>query len=451
VTFHVKEAGAWRTVSQPKLKLSGAWRDASVMLTKVDGVWRETWPGNPSASPKIVGVSYRGATQSVPEPAKSNGGGSFPAGAPRYWIIGDKSLIHSARVEVTMTPSSPKSPVEHTFSWDVTHDWGIYKVSWLDGTTPKYYYAGMTHVEAAAIAPPKYATLVWSPREGGWFAYMPVCWDASGVTVPMRDDAAGGLDGHSGYAPFPPGRAATSALADYTVANGYTDMEASNGYYGYATADITSMTILIRNSGGGVLSQWGPAAIPYTYDNVHTPGLGTAPPPPPAVVSQEHYYWPEEWRGLFDNIEAFGQAYSIVWGRDILNKGEGEWDVLDRDGVKIGDFRLAVLKGNPGVIEIRGVNIAPDLVGLGIMKSIVAHGVEYCPTEDIIILPPDEATKAVMQSWGWQELTSLSPLSHAALPNQYRINLDRGLFMRSDPMYNRFTELGLPSWQEVTQ
>jgi hypothetical protein len=289
---------------------------------------------------------------------------------------------------------------------------------------------------------------------------MPVCFDQSGVTVPMRDDAAGGLDAHSGYAPFPPARSAiktadstpVTLVDDYNVGNGYTDQEASNGYYGYSAPNLTLLTIILRNSGGGVLSQWGPAAINYGTSE-HVPGLGVGPAAFRALAAPdpELYYWPEEWRGLFDRLDTFGQAYTVVWGRDIPNKGEGEWDVLDRDGVKIGDFRLAMLKGNPGIIEIRGVNLAQDLVGMGIMKTIVAYGVEYCPTEDIIIHPPDEATYNVMKSWGWQEMTKLSPFSHVVLPNEYRDNLSKSLFMRSDPMYNRFTELGLPPWQDVTR
>jgi hypothetical protein len=466
VTIHHKVSGAWRTVSQPKLKLQGAWRDASAMYTKVDGVWRQTWPAN-TGTPRIVGVAYRGQTEYLPGIPGSDFRHIYPAGAPRYNIVGDTSQINSARVEIKMTPVSPKSPKEHILVWDVAWDWGIYKVSWrVDASTTKYYIAGMTHAEAAAIALPKYASLLWSPRGGGWFAYMPVCFDQSGVTVPMRDDAAGGLDAHSGYAPFPPGRSAiktadstaVSLVDDYTVANGYTDQEASNGYFGYSAPAITLITIILRNSGGGVLSQYGPVALPYNTDGVHIPGLGVGPATFSALGAtmsseppQELYYWPEEWRGLFDRLDTFGQAYTVVWGRDIPNKGEGEWDVLDRDGVKIGDFRLAMMRGNPGIVEIRGVNLAQDLVGLGIMKTIVAYGVEWCPTEDVIITPPDEATKQVMMSWGWREMTELSPFSHAVLPNQYRENLDKSLYMRSDPMYNRFVELGFPTWQEVAQ
>jgi hypothetical protein len=77
--------------------------------------------------------------------------------------------------------------------------------------------------------------------------------------------------------------------------------------------------------------------------------------------------------------------------------------------------------------------------------------VEYCPTEDIIILPPDPMTKAVMQSWGWREMTELSALSLAALPQEYRENIRLCLFNWSDPMYNRFRDLGFPSWQEATR
>jgi hypothetical protein len=118
--------------------------------------------------------------------------------------------------------------------------------------------------------------------------------------------------------------------------------------------------------------------------------------------------------------------------------------------VKVGDFRLAMRHGYPGIIEIRGVNLEPSLVGQQIMRSVVEHGIEYCPTEDIIIRPPDPTTKAVMQSWGWHEMTELSALSLAALPQEYTENLSECLWNWSDPMYNRFVELGFPPWQEVT-
>jgi hypothetical protein len=372
---------------------------------------------------------------------------NYPAGTPRYKIVGDKSQIYSARVEIRMTPLSPKTPAEHTFSWDVAWDWGIYMISWrVDASTVKHYYAGMTHAEAAAIAPPKYATLMWSPREGGWFAYMPVCWDVSGVTVPMRSDADGGLDAHSGYAPFPPGVAASSTLANYTVANGYTDQEASNGYFGYSAAAIASLTVILRNSGGGVLSQWGPAAIPYSTW-AHVPGLAAASAPARSVdASTVPFYWPEAYRVLFDNMEVFGQAYSVLWDGD-GPRGDGQWKVLDRDGNYAGDFGLGFRFDSPGLIEITSSNVRPDLVGEQIMYHMQQHLLSWCPTEYVIAPPPDPTTQAVMEGWGWRKISSL--LNASAFSADQQARLERSIYVWADPMYNRFVELGLPTWQEL--
>jgi hypothetical protein len=62
MTIHTKVSGAWRSVTQPKLKFGGAWRDASVMYTKVGGVWRKTWPAD-TGTPKIVGLAYMAASE----------------------------------------------------------------------------------------------------------------------------------------------------------------------------------------------------------------------------------------------------------------------------------------------------------------------------------------------------------------------------------------------------
>ena len=451
MTLHHKVGGAWRTISQPKLKLTGAWRDASAMYTKVNGEWRQTWPAN-SGTPRIVGVAYMGATDYLPGIPGSDFRHTYPAGTPRYKIVGDKTLINSAKVEIKMTPAAPKTPAEHTFSWDVTWDWGIYKVSWrVDASTTKYYIAGMTHAEAAAIALPKYATLLWSPREGGWFAYMPVCWDASGVTVPMRSDADGGLDAHSGYAPFPPGRAASSTLANYTVADGYKDQEAANGYFGYSAANITTITILLRNTAGTVISQYGPVALPYG-NGVHVPGLGTGPAAlmraRSAPVEQLQYYWPTEYRTLFDHMDVFGQAYTVVWHGDGV-RGDGEWWVYDRDGEKAGDFGLGFRHDASGLIEITSSNVRPELVGERIMFHMQEHLLTWCPTEYVIAPTPDPMTQAVMEGWGWRPMSELLAPLNFKISAERQFHLESHIYARSDPMYNRFTELGLPPWQEV--
>jgi hypothetical protein len=474
-------AEEWRTVSQPKLKLGGAWRNASVMYTKVGGAWRQTWPDN-SGTPRIVAVEYMARSERVPGIPGSDHLRSYPAGAPRYRVVGDTTQIHTARVELKYTPASPKSPKEQIIAWDVTHDWGIYMVSWrVDASTVKYYYAGMTHAEAAAIALPKYATLLWSPRGGGWFAYMPVCFDASGVTVPMRDDAAGGLDAHSGYAPFPPGRSAiktadstpVSLVDDYTVANGYTDQEANNGYYGYSAPALTSLTIILRNSGGTVLSQWGPAAAPYASVS-HVPGLGTgaaAMASRSVQRSQSDLYWPVEWQGLFDNI----YNYDVRFGRivpDGNTAGSAEWWVFDDKGNRIGDFKLALRKGITDTVEVHGANIRPDLIGTGIMKAIVQHGLVWLPTRFAAMDAPGigaygsgpgvreipdsvrDTYNVVLNDWGWTKLEDAPNRSKSAA--FYKVfdlrQKDRYLIYDTHvPMYNRFSELGLPSIEEVVQ
>jgi hypothetical protein len=214
----------------------------------------------------------------------------------------------------------------------------------------------------------------------------------------------------------------------------------------------TAITIELKNSGGTVLTSW-TGSLPNTRF-MDEPGKKYAVTPPAQREQPgpaEEFYWPQEWRGMFDRIGILNPAYTVRWGRDIPNKGEGEWDVFDIEGAKVGDFRLAMRYGFPGQIEIRGVNLASDLVGQQIMRHIVEHGVEYCPTDYVIIKPPDPATKAVMQSWGWREMTELSALSMVALPLEYQENLGACLWMWSDPMYNRFRELELPSWQEVSR
>jgi hypothetical protein len=423
--------------------------------------WKQVHPTPGVGTLKIVGVRKEKAAESYgyyyptdfifnPDGHWGNYIWDYP-GVPYYIVMGDTSQVASAKVTLRFTPVAPKSPVEHTISWDAPVGWGLYHIAYVaaDGYA-QYYYCALTDAEAAAVRADttKLITTMWTPKQGGHFVWSPVCWDASGMTVPVTTETAGsagvGTDAYTGYGNFPPNRTATSAIADYTISNGYSDMSSFSIAY-------TAITIELKNSGGTVIASW-TGSLP-TGQFKDSPGLGTAPVTlragPAERISPELFYWPPEWRGLFDNVVVFGQWNSVRWGRDIPNKGEGEWDVFDREGVKVGDFRLAMRYGNPGIIEIRGVNLAPDLVGQQIMKTIVAHGVEFCPTEDIIIMPPDEMTKAVMVSWGWHEMTELSPLSVAALPQEYQDNIGLCLYMRSDPMYNRFVELGFPAWQEA--
>jgi hypothetical protein len=463
-------SAVWRKVSQPKLKLTNAWRDAVAVYTKVNGEWREVWPGNAGAV-KILGPEYVGQSVRVPEPAWSATSKYFPAGTPMYTVVGDKDRIYSARVELKFTPSAPKSPVEQIISWDVTNDWGIYMICWrVDASTVKYYYAGMKHTEAAAIVAPKYAVQMWSPRDGGRFAYMPVCFDTTGLTVPLRDDAAGGLDSHSGYDPFPPGRSAIKTsdstpvtFSDYSVANGYTDQEANNGFYGYSAPGMTLATIILRDVNGATLASWGPAALAYTgIKPDHVPGLGIGPetrasalsvPTTNAVVTKSELYWPVEWRGLFSNV--YGQV--IGFGQDVLEgntAGCAEWWVYNDVGDRIGDFKLGLRKGITDTIEIHGVNLAPDLVGMGIMKAIVHHGTIWSPTRFVVLEPPNQPTYDVMRGWGWQKLEEAPAKSSSAA--FYKVfdprETDRYLIYDTHvPMYNRFSELGFPPLEEVVQ
>lgn len=467
MTLHVKDdAGVWRKVSQPKLKLTGAWRDASAVYTKVNGEWREVWP-NGSGAVRIVGPTYQGEGVKLPEPAWGATGLYYPAGCVRYDIAGDKGRIYSAKVELKYTPTAPKSPKEQIISWDVTREWGIYMVVWrVDASTTKYYYAGMTHDEAAAIVAPKYAVLLWSPQTGGRFAPMPVCFDVSGMTVPVRDDAAGGLDAHSGYAPFPPGRSAirtsdglaVSLTDDITVTNGYTDQGGGNGYYGYSAPNMTLVTITLRDVNGTTLASWGPTALPYASYPTLVPGLGIGPTTFMAArqaspVSTSDLYWPEEWRGLFDNIANMDVRFGRIVS-DGNTAGSAEWWVFDQSGERIGDFKLALRKGITDNIEIHGVNLKPDLVGMGIMKVIVHHGTVWSPTRFVSLLPPNQPTYDVMRSWGWTKLEDAPHKSKSAA--FYKVfdprQKDRYLIYDTHiPMYNRFSELGLPSLEEVVQ
>jgi len=432
--------------------------------------WKQSYPAVGSGPPTLLDIRREKATLTYGSWYRQyiqyndvdghwgNSRWMLPA-VPFYRVIGDTSQIASAKVTMTFTPAAPKSPVEHTISWEAPVGWALYHIGYMgdDGYT-HFYYAALTDSEFATekAKPDRLVTRMWSPREGGWFVWMPVCWDTSGVTVPMRaevaDTADSGNDIYSGYTPFPPNRSATSALADYTVTNGYSDMNNFNLAY-------TSITVELKNSGGTVLDSWtGPLAAGQTVDS---PGLGNTPAT--RVMLSEDYpqlYWPEEWQGLFEDVPALPQKVKVVYGRQTIH-GWAEWDVLGNmdnsrlgdspDWQKIGDFRLALHRKFPDVIEIGGVNLRPDLVGGNIMRTIVEHGVLYSPTRWVVVKPPDPLTFAVMQSWGWKSLEQGSEaLLHAFwMHGDEEDNPDLYLGMESSPITNRFFWLGMPPSEEV--
>jgi hypothetical protein len=437
---------------------------------KVPICWKQAHPTAGVGAPTIIGVrkekpfvysgyySYDKITYNKTDGHFLNGKFDLPA-VPYYRVGGDPSTIASAKVTLRFTPVAPKSPVEHTISWEAPVGWALYHIGYMgDDNYTHYYYAAMTDAEAATerAKSNRFVTKMWSPREGGWFVWMPVCWDASGVAVPMRSEVAGtadsGADIYSGYGNFPPNRSATSALADYTVANGYTDMASYSIAY-------TAITVELKNSGGTVINSWtGSLASSYYVDS---PGLGNAPATLLLLSADlPERYWPMEWRGLFDNVEALPPRIKVAYGRDTVH-GWAEWDVFgdmdpDKyrrtpDWQKIGDFRLAVHRGFPDVIEIGGVNLQPDLIGMKIMRTIVAHGVLYSPTPYVVVKPPDEITFEVMRSWGWKTLEEGSEalLRATWMHGDELDDPDRYLGMESDPIINRFPLLRMPRSKEV--
>jgi hypothetical protein len=272
-----------------------------------------------------------------------------------------------------------------------------------------------------------------------------------------ENTANSGLDPYSGYTPFPPNVSATSALADYTVENGYSDMATYNVEY-------TAITVELKNSGGTVLHSWsGSLAAGYYVD---TPGLEAGDVVRAARARRlpadlPELYWPEEWESLFSDVPVDGlpQRCKVVYSKRTIH-GWAVWDVLmnvnefiEQDPVweKIGDFRLAQHRGFPDVIEIGGVNLQPDMIGMNIMRSIVAHGVLYCPTQYVVVKPPDEMTFEVMRSWGWETLEEDSEaILHAVwMHGDEEDDPSRYLGMELDSYVNRFSELGYPSSEEV--
>jgi hypothetical protein len=427
--------------------------------------WRQAWPNPNTGALEIVGVRkefgysiYGWSSEGIyatklGEPSVFNGRFGLPL-VPYYRIKGDTSQIASAKVTLRFTPIAPKSPVEHTISWEAPVGWGLYHVMYQSATDGyfKYYYTALTDAEATTLKADasQVVTQLWSPKEGGWFVWMPVCWDTSGVTVPMRPEGSqtsDGLDPYSGYTPFPPNRSATSVLADYTVANGYTDMKNNDIVY-------SAITIELKNSGGTVIASWsGSLAAGNTPDQ---PGKGNTVTRMARVqaVLNKDFYWPVEWRGLFDNFADFMPSKPIVRFNKDVHTGAGEWIVYDEQGERIGDFRLALRKGVTDTVEIHGVNLKPDLIGMSIMRSIVHHGTIWCPTRFVVVEPPNKPTYDVMRSWGWQKLEEASAKSSSYLFYRKFDLLAKDKYLIYDthvPMYNRFSELGFPSLDEVAE
>ena len=460
MTISINISGTWRTVSQPYIRTGDAWKTGKAMYTKVNNVWKQVWPAD-TGTPQIVGVRHGGTvgsntfdwTSTLPQGAY--GSTYFPAPkSPYYRVIGDKTQIASAVVNFTWDTSTPKSATHVVTSWTCPDGWGIYLVvlpvenpNYPNYWNYEYYYAGMTTAEAAAIASPKLVYEIWTPRNGGYFAPMPVCWELSGkYTYPVRT-TTNLTDTHTLAGSNPTGVSAVTTLvsdgtaADYTVAEGYADMDSVN-------TSKTNMTfsVQLKNSGGTVLSSWSGSLDPNFAD---TPGiLYTASRT--AKEQPKEYYWPTEWRGIFDNfptpdpkIEWYGESH----------KGEGIWNVYLYEEL-VGDFRLGLIPGITDSIQICGVNIRQDLIGLGVMKDVVRHGTRWSPMRFVFVEPPDEITYAVMQSWGWTPLEDASKKSKSYEFYRKTMNRESGKFLIYDthvPMYNRFSELGLPEFEEVAQ
>ena len=60
MSIRVKSAAAWRTVTQPWVKVGGAWRPTVKVFNKVDGNWVESWPLQPGpCSNAVITTVYR--------------------------------------------------------------------------------------------------------------------------------------------------------------------------------------------------------------------------------------------------------------------------------------------------------------------------------------------------------------------------------------------------------
>lgn len=424
---------------------------ATEAVTVFPSPWRQAWPNAGTGTLGIVGVrkeygtiSYGAYSEMIQytqkgEPHFLNNKFSLPF-VPFYRVIGDTSLVASAKVTLRFTPKAPKSPVEHTISWEAPVGWGLYHVGYMgtDGYA-KYYYAALTDAEVSALPANNYITKMWTPKEGGWFVYMPVCWDVSGVTVPMRSDvvdSSSGLDPYSGYTPFPPNRTATSALADYTVADGYSDM-------GNIDVVYDAITIELKNSGGTVIASWtGSLAAGNTPDS---PGINPTLMKRATYTPEQELYWPAQWRTMFDKIDGLNPDYVVQFNRDIPHKGEAEWIVLTREGEPIGDFRLTLRKGYYNLIEVRGVNLQPDLIGLSIMRRIVEFGIKYGPSEYVLVKPPNQITYDVMKTWGWVPLRETMFYNQVHLAEEYEEEPDKVLVHYLPASHSYWPTLGLPN------
>jgi hypothetical protein len=453
MSISTRVAGVWRNVTSVAYKAAGVWKTSKVVYVKVNGEWKQVLPAPNTGTLEIVGV---GLTRKSQVAATVSGYLTYYPRTINYAVMGDASQVASAKVTLRFTPIAPKSPTEHTISWEAPVGWGIYLVTWhVTGSyASRYFYAAMTDAEVAAYVPPVDTTQwkivrLWTPKAGGAFAYMPVCWDASGVTVPMRDDSAGGLDPYSGYTPFPPNRTATSALADYTVADGYSDMS----YTRDPTPDY-NYTIELKNSGGTVIASKTGTILGTWVGTAGATAFGNMLAQARNIHSD--LYWPPEWQDLFSAILGLGNRMKVEFFEHTKN-GTAEWHVLQldedtlQDWTKIGDFRLAMRVGNHNIVEIHGVNLAPDLVGQHIMKTVVDYGVQYCPTRYVIVRPPNQPTFDVMRTWGWNifdERPDLNDVKQTILDRGE--NPDRYLVNESNPITNYFHTLGLSPSDEVT-
>jgi hypothetical protein len=470
------QAPTWRSVSQAHVMTGGAWKQAKAMYTKVNGEWKQTFPAD-TGTPQIVGLRHCAIqTWSVTTPSGAGPVSVSAPGVPYYNVIGDKSQIASAYVQVQFQSTVSKESANITARWEAGVGWGIYLIVTPYQSDPVnypwywsyyYYYAALTDAEVAAIPSTKKAIRLWTPREGGWFAYMPVCWESAGTyTYPVRSDTDGGLDSHTLTGSTPANTFASVTAVDdgaalaFTVSEGYSTM--SPPYDATTTKPSTTVTIQLKNSGGTVIASLVQAvAAPHTDSPGFARTIGrmgapiTAQAPESPVSAVNDWYWPVEWEGLFDRLPYETQMpINIKFGRR-LDNGIAEWWVYDKDDERIGDFRLAMRKGITDTIEIHGVNLKPDLIGFGIAKSIVHYGTIWSPTRFVVLQPPDQMTYGVMnQMWGWTKLEDAPVKSRSALFHRVYSPSRKDTFLLYDthvPMYNRFSELGYPYPEEVAQ
>lgn len=378
---------------------------------------------------------------------------TFPL-VPMYRIMGDTSQIASAKVTLTFTPIAPKSPAEHTISWEAPVGWALYHVGYLSTTDGywKRYIAALTDAEAATLRSNsrRFVTKIWSPKEGGYFAWMPVCWDASGVTVPMLAEAAQGADGtdpYSGYAEFPPTRTATSTLSNYTVLNGYSDMWNNDINY-------TAVTIELKNSGGTVIASW-TGALP-AGNSPDQPGKGNtvalreAEPTRSLNTWDTDLQWPEEWQDtFFAHVDGVSPMFDIKFVGFTNIRHEATYEVYDKlNGELAGYFKVGFRPHMLDVGEIRGGYMRPEYYGQGVLKNMAAHFLKFGPWEWITCKQPDQETYDVMASWGMVPLTE-TPLKFRRFDNEYMANPANVLCAYRPKEESYFHYLGIPSLEEL--